>query len=76
MSFFGNAITFSTRKPGFTLLGVILLSLLLVPGIVGFKNIPGLVHEGVPQEVFFALPFDGHAPQGIVEFHEGFKADC
>jgi len=42
---------------------------------LGFKNIPGLVHEGVPQEVFLALPLDGHAPQGIVEFHEGFKAD-
>jgi putative acetyltransferase len=41
----------------------------------GFKNIPGLVHEGVPPEVFFALSFDGHYPQGSVEFHEGFKAD-
>jgi len=40
----------------------------------GFKNIPGLVHEGVPQEVFFALSFDGHYPQGEVTFHEGFKA--
>ena len=41
----------------------------------GFRNIPGLVHEGVPQEVFLALPFGGHIPQGKVEFHEGFKAD-
>jgi putative acetyltransferase len=41
----------------------------------GFKNIPGLVHEGVPQEVFFALSFDGRYPQGTVAFHEGFKAD-
>jgi putative acetyltransferase len=41
----------------------------------GFKNISGLVHEGVPQEVFFALCFDGHIPQGAVAFHEGFKAD-
>jgi len=41
----------------------------------GFKNMPGLVHEGVPQEVFFALSFDGHTPQGTVAFHEGFKAD-
>jgi putative acetyltransferase len=41
----------------------------------GFKNILGLVHEGVPQEVFFALSFDGHTPQGTVTFHEGFKAD-
>ena len=41
----------------------------------GFKNMPGLVHEGVPQEVFFALSFGGHTPQGTVAFHEGFKAD-
>ena len=41
----------------------------------GFTNIPELVHEGVPPEVFFALPFDGHTPQGTVTFHEGFKAD-
>jgi putative acetyltransferase len=42
----------------------------------GFKNMPGLVLEGVPQEVFFALSFDGHAPQGTVTFHDGFKANC
>jgi putative acetyltransferase len=41
----------------------------------GFQNIRGLVHEGVPKEVFFILSFDGHIPQGIVEFHAGFKAD-
>ncbi len=41
----------------------------------GFKNLPGLGHEGVPQEVFFALSFDGRYPQGTVTFHEGFKAD-
>ena len=41
----------------------------------GFRNMPGLVLEGVPQEVFFALSFDGQTPQGTVAFHEGFKAD-
>ncbi len=41
----------------------------------GFDNIPELIHEGVPPEVFFALSFDGSTPQGIVTFHEGFKAD-
>jgi putative acetyltransferase len=41
----------------------------------GFKNMPGLVHEGVPPEVFFALSFDGQAPQGTVAFHDAFKAD-
>ncbi len=42
---------------------------------VGFKNIPRLVHEGVPPEVFLALCFDGNSPQGTVTFHEGFKAN-
>jgi putative acetyltransferase len=41
----------------------------------GFENVRGLVHEGVPQEVFFALSFDGHFAQGDVMFHEGFKAN-
>jgi putative acetyltransferase len=41
----------------------------------GFDNVAVLVHEGVPPEVFLALSLDGHTPQGIVTFHEGFKAD-
>jgi putative acetyltransferase len=41
----------------------------------GFKNVPGLMHEGVPPEVFFALSFDGPMPQGTVTFHDGFKAE-
>ena len=41
---------------------------------LGFRNIPELVHEGVPPEVFFALPFTEKVPQGIVVFHEGFRA--
>jgi len=41
----------------------------------GFKNVPGLVLEDVPPEVFFALPFTDHIPQGAVTFHEAFKAD-
>ena len=40
----------------------------------GFQNIPELVCEGVPQEVFFALPFTENVPKGIVLFHEGFSA--
>ena len=40
----------------------------------GFTNMAGLVHVGVPPEVFFALSFDGHTPQGAVAFHEGFRA--
>jgi putative acetyltransferase len=41
---------------------------------LGFRNPSGLVHEGVPPEVFLTLSFDGHTPQGTVTFHEGFKA--
>lgn len=41
----------------------------------GFKNVPGLVVEGVPQEVFFVLSFDGCIPRGTVTFHEAFKAN-
>ena len=41
----------------------------------GFRNLPGLVLEGVPPEVFFALSFRGHIPQGTVAFHDGFKTD-
>jgi len=41
----------------------------------GFDNLPGLVVEGVPLEVFLALPFDGRSPRGTVTFHEAFKAD-
>ena len=41
----------------------------------GFQNVSGLVHEGVPPEVFLALSFDGHNPQGTVTFHEGFAAE-
>ena len=43
---------------------------------LGFKNVSGLVHEGVPQQVFLAMSFDGQIPQGTVNFHDGFKADC
>jgi len=42
----------------------------------GFRNCAELVHEGVPQEVFLALPFTEKVPQGIVTFHEGFLATC
>ncbi|MBI5583096.1 MAG: N-acetyltransferase [Deltaproteobacteria bacterium] len=41
----------------------------------GFTNPSDLGYEGAPPEFFFALPFDGQPPQGMVAFHEGFKAD-
>ncbi|MBN1515198.1 N-acetyltransferase [Candidatus Sumerlaeota bacterium] len=40
----------------------------------GFKHDPGLLHEGVPPEVFLVLPFGATAPQGTVVFHEAFMA--
>ena len=44
-------------------------------GRFGFEHPAGLGHEGVPEEAFFALSFDGHIPQGTVAFHEAFTAD-
>jgi putative acetyltransferase len=44
-------------------------------GRFGFEHPSRLGLEGVLPEVFFALSFDGHTPQGTVAFHEGFKAD-
>ena len=41
----------------------------------GFRNIPDLVHEGIPQEFFLALPFNEKYPEGIVLFHKGFLAN-
>jgi hypothetical protein len=48
------------------------------PGaVLGPKTVPRKTKEalrnGVPEEVFFALSFDGHVPQGVVVFHEGFR---
>ena len=41
----------------------------------GFRNMPGLLLEGVPKDVFFALSFAGPAPKGTVTFHDAFKAN-
>lgn len=43
--------------------------------MVSFKNIPDLIHEGIPQEVFLVLPFDKKIPRGTDEFHKGFLAN-
>jgi len=40
----------------------------------GFRNYPELVHEGIPQEVFLALPFTEMVPKGTIEFHKSFLA--
>jgi len=41
----------------------------------GFRNIPDLIHEGIPQEVFLALPFNENKPKGIVVFNKAFLAN-
>lgn len=41
----------------------------------GFKNIPSLIHEGIPPEVFLCMPFSEQVPQGTVTFHRAFLAD-
>jgi len=42
----------------------------------GFRNMPELVLEGVPPEVFFALPLGERTPHGTVTFHDAFKAEA
>ena len=39
-----------------------------------FRNYPELIHEGIPQEVFLALPFNEKIPKGTIEFHKSFLA--
>ncbi|MGA1841391.1 MAG: GNAT family N-acetyltransferase [bacterium] len=41
----------------------------------GFKNYPKLIHEGIPQEVFLALPFTEEVQEGTVQFHQAFLAN-
>lgn len=43
-------------------------------GKVGFIHPTGFYYQGVPDELFFAISFDGQYPQGAVAFHEGFEA--
>lgn len=40
----------------------------------GFRNIPDLIYEGIPQEFFLVLPFNEKVPKGHVVFHKGFQA--
>jgi putative acetyltransferase len=41
----------------------------------GFRNYLEMIHGGIPQEVFLALPFTEKIPEGIVVFHEAFKVE-
>jgi len=38
----------------------------------GFKNYPQLIHEGIPQEVFLALPFNEEVPEAQLNFTRHF----
>ena len=40
----------------------------------GFRSIPELTHDGVPQENVLVLPFDENRARGAVAFHQGFSA--
>ena len=40
----------------------------------GFKAVPGLSYEGVPDDYVLALPFDGTVPTGAIVFHPAFAA--
>ena len=40
----------------------------------GFRSLPELTHEGVPQENVLALPFCENKAQGVVVFHQSFSA--
>ncbi len=43
--------------------------------VAAFKDIPSLIHEGIPQEVFLCMPFTDAIPQGTVTFHQAFLAN-
>lgn len=40
----------------------------------GFRSIPELTHEGVPQENVLVLSFGKNKAPGVVVFHQGFSA--
>jgi putative acetyltransferase len=41
----------------------------------GFRNLPDLILDGVPQEYFLALTFEKNRTGGVVVFHQGFAAN-
>ena len=40
----------------------------------GFRSLPELTHEGIPQEYVLTLPFANNKAQGAVTFHKAFTA--
>ncbi|MFC1539747.1 GNAT family N-acetyltransferase, partial [Candidatus Latescibacterota bacterium] len=45
-------------------------------GRFGFRSLPDLIMDGVPQEYVLALPFDKNRAQGLIVHHRGFSANC
>ena len=41
----------------------------------GFRNLPNLILDGVPQDYFLALMFEQNGTRGVVVFHQGFTAN-
>jgi putative acetyltransferase len=41
----------------------------------GFRNLPNLILDGVPQDYFLALMFEQNGTCGVVVFHQGFAAN-
>ena len=39
----------------------------------GFKTLPGLGYDGVPDEYVMALPFGGALPKGTIVYHPAFN---
>ena len=42
-------------------------------GRFGFRTVPGLGYDGVPDEYVMALPFGGALPRGAIAFHPAFS---
>ena len=40
----------------------------------GFRTVPGLGYDGVPDEYVMALPFGVALPQGVITYHPAFGA--
>jgi len=40
----------------------------------GFRSLPEVTHEGVPQENVLTLPFGDNRTTGVVMFHQAFVA--
>ncbi|MGA9761324.1 MAG: N-acetyltransferase [Gaiellaceae bacterium] len=42
----------------------------------GFRTVPGLTYEGVPDEYVLCLPFGTDAPRGSIHAHDAFSVEA